>query len=253
VELSGARILVTGGARGLGRTFALDLAKADARVGACDVDRDGLADLERVAAKQGLAIWTHPADVTDEASVEQLFADFVADHGRIDAVVNNAGLNRDGLLVRKKDDTIEKLSLAKWQAVIDVDLTGVFLCGREAAYHMVKQGGGGGVIVSISSLSRQGNVGQTNYAAAKAGVIAMTRTWAMELARYGIRAVAVSPGLTATEMALAMPEEARQRLTESIPLRRMATPEEISHGVRFALENDFVTGKVIDIDGGLRL
>jgi len=252
VELSGARILVTGGARGLGRTFALDLAKAGARVGACDVDGDGLADLERVASTQGLAVWTHPADVTDEASVEQLFADFVADLGGIDAVVNNAGLNRDGLLVRKKDDTIEKLSLAKWQAVIDVDLTGVFLCGREAAYHLVKQGGGG-VIVSISSLSRQGNVGQTNYAAAKAGVIAMTRTWAMELARYGIRAVAVSPGLTATEMALAMPEEARQRLTESIPLRRMATPEEISHGVRFALENDFVTGKVIDIDGGLRL
>ena len=252
MELSGARILVTGGARGLGRTFALDLAKAGARVGACDVDGDGLADLERVASTQGLAVWTHPADVTDEASVEQLFADFVADLGGIDAVVNNAGLNRDGLLVRKKDDTIEKLSLAKWQAVIDVDLTGVFLCGREAAYHLVKQGGGG-VIVSISSLSRQGNVGQTNYAAAKAGVIAMTRTWAMELARYGIRAVAVSPGLTATEMALAMPEEARQRLTESIPLRRMATPEEISHGVRFALENDFVTGKVIDIDGGLRL
>jgi len=252
VELSGARVLITGAARGLGRTFALDLARAGARVGACDVDGDGLADLKAVAAGQGLEVWTNTANVADETSVEQLFADFVADHGGIDAVVNNAGLNRDGLLVRKKDDAIEKLSLAKWQAVIDVDLTGVFLCGREAAYHMLKQGGGG-VIVSISSLSRQGNVGQTNYAAAKAGIIAMTRTWAMELARHGIRAVAVSPGLTATEMALAMPEEARQRLTDSIPLRRMATPEEISHGVRFALENDFVTGKVIDIDGGLRL
>lgn len=252
MDIAGARILVTGGARGLGRTFALDLAAAGARVGACDLDTDGLADLERVAAGRDLAVWTHPADVADEASVERLFEDFVAAHGGIDAVVNNAGLNRDGLLVRKKGDTVERLPLASWQAVIDVDLTGVFLCGREAAYHMVGQGTGG-VIVSISSLSRQGNVGQTNYAAAKAGIVAMTRTWAMELARHGIRAVAVSPGLTATEMALAMPEEARRRLTESIPLRRMATPEEISHGVRFALENEFVTGKVIDIDGGLRL
>lgn len=252
MELAGARVLITGAARGLGRTFALDLAEAGARVGACDVDGDGLAELAAVAVGQGLEVWTHIANVADETSVEQLFADFVADHGGIDAVVNNAGINRDGLLVRKKDDGVEKLSLAKWQAVIDVDLTGVFLCGREAAYHMLKQGGGG-VIVSISSLSRQGNVGQTNYAAAKAGIIAMTRTWAIELARHGIRAVAVSPGLTATEMALAMPEEARQRLTDSIPLRRMATPGEISHGVRFALENDFVTGKVIDIDGGLRL
>jgi 3-oxoacyl-[acyl-carrier protein] reductase len=252
VELSGSLIMVTGAARGLGRTFTLDLASAGARVGGCDIDETGLAELRRDASARSLEVWTHGADVSDEASVERLFADFVADHGGLDAVVNNAGLNRDGLLVRKKDDAIEKLSLAKWQAVIDVDLTGVFLCSREAAWHLVRQGTGG-VIVSISSLSRQGNVGQTNYAAAKAGVVAMTRTWAMELARYGIRAVAISPALTATEMAVAMPEEARRRLTESIPLRRMATPEEISHGVRFALENDFVTGKVIDIDGGLRL
>jgi 3-oxoacyl-[acyl-carrier protein] reductase len=252
VEISRSRILVTGGARGLGRTFALDLAARGARAGVCDVDAGGLDDLRRDASGQGLEVWTHPADVSDEGSVERLFADFVADHGGIDAVVNNAGLNRDGLLVRKKDDALEKLSLAKWQAVIDVDLTGVFLCSREAAWHLVKQGSGG-VIVSISSLSRHGNVGQTNYAAAKAGVIAMTRTWAMELARYGIRAVAISPALTATEMAAAMPEEARRRLTQAIPLGRMATPEEISHGVRFALENEFVTGKVIDIDGGLRL
>jgi len=252
VDIAGARILITGGAHGLGRTFALDLAAAGARAGVCDVDPAGLADLERDAAQRGLAIWTHPADVSDEASVEQLFAAFVAQAGGIDAVVNNAGLNRDGLLVRKSGDSVERLPLAKWQAVIDVDLTGVFLCAREAAYHMVRQGSGG-VIVSISSLSWKGNVGQTNYSAAKAGVVAMTRTWGMELARYGIRAVAVAPGLTATEMALAMPEEARRKLTEAIPLRRMAEPGEVSHAVRFALENDFVNGRVIPVDGGLRL
>ena len=250
--IAGARILITGGGRGLGRTFALDLAAAGAHVGVCDVDSAALADLERDAAQRGLAVWTHPADVSDEASVEQLFADFVAQAGGIDAVVNNAGLNRDGLLIRKSGDSVERFPLAKWQAVIDVDLTGVFLCAREAAYHMVRQGSGG-VIVSISSLSWKGNVGQTNYSAAKAGVVAMTRTWGMELARYGIRAVAVAPGLTATEMALAMPEEARRKLTESIPLRRMAEPREVSHAVRFALENDFVNGRVIPVDGGLRL
>jgi len=252
VILAGARILVTGGARGLGRVFALDLAAAGAHVGACDMDADGLADLEREATAGGLSVWTQPADVSDEASVERLFADFVAQSGGIDAVVNNAGLNRDGLLIKKTGETFERLPLAKWQAVIDVDLTGVFLCAREAAFHMASQGTGG-VIVSISSLSWMGNVGQTNYSAAKAGVVAMTRTWAMELARYGIRAVAIAPGLTATEMALSMPEDARQRLTSTIPLRRMAEPAEVSHAVRFALENDYVNGRVIPVDGGLRL
>jgi len=252
VEIAGSRTLITGAARGLGRAFALDLAAAGARVGACDLDEAGLRGLSAQAAEAGLSIWTHPADVADEASVERLFAGFVAEAGGIDVVVNNAGLNRDGLLVRKKDDAIEKLSLARWQAVIDVDLTGVFLCAREAAYHMVAEGNPG-VIVSISSLSWRGNVGQTNYAAAKAGVVAMTRTWAMELARYGIRAVAIAPGLTATEMAEAMPEDARRRLTDTIPLRRMATPGEVGQAVRFAIENDFVTGRVIPVDGGLRL
>ncbi len=245
-------MVVTGGARGLGRTFALDLAGAGAHVGVCDVDEQALAEVRTAASEAGLRIWTRQADVADEASVEGLFAAFVAEAGGIDAVVNNAGLNRDGLLVRKKGDAIEKLSLAKWQAVIDVDLTGVFLCAREAAFHMVSQGTGG-VIVSISSLSWMGNAGQTNYSAAKGGVVSMTRTWALELARYGIRAVAVAPGLTATDMAKSMPEEARERLTSAIPLRRMAEPAEVSLAVRFALENDYLNGRVIPVDGGLRL
>jgi 3-oxoacyl-[acyl-carrier protein] reductase len=252
VQIAGARILITGGARGLGRAFALDLAGAGARVGVCDLGQTGLDAVVAEAAGRGLELWTRVADVADEASVEALFAGFVEHAGGVDAVVNNAGLNRDGFLVRKKGDEVEKLSLAKWQAVIDVDLTGVFLCSREAAWHMVRQGTGG-AIVSISSLSWLGNVGQTNYSAAKAGVVGMTRTWGMELARYGIRAVAIAPGLTATEMAQAMPEEARRALTEAIPLHRMAEPAEIASAVRFALENEFVNGRVIPVDGGLRL
>ncbi len=252
MKIAGARILVTGGGRGLGRTLVLDLAAAGARVGVCDLDEASLADLEREATASGLSVWTQQADVSDEASVERLFAGFTSEMGGIDAVVNNAGLNRDGFLIKRSGETLVKLPLAKWQAVIDVDLTGVFLCAREAAFHMAPQGTGG-AIVSISSLSWMGNVGQTNYSAAKAGVVAMTRTWAMELARYGIRAVAVAPGLTATEMAKSMPEDARERLTSAIPLRRMAEPAEVSHAVRFALENDYVNGRVIPVDGGLRL
>jgi 3-oxoacyl-[acyl-carrier protein] reductase len=253
VQIAGARILITGGGRGLGRTFALDLAAAGARVAVCDVDAAALPGLEAEAAGRGWAVWTQAADEADEASVEALFAGFTDHAGGIDVVVNNAGLNRDGLLVRRTSQgEVQKLSLAAWQAVIDVDLTGVFLCSREAAWHMVRQGTGG-VIVSISSLSWLGNVGQTNYSAAKAGVVGMTRTWGMELARYGIRAVAIAPGLTATEMAQAMPEEARRKLTDAIPLRRMAKPAEIASAVRFAVENDFINGRVIPVDGGLRL
>ena len=252
MEIEGARVIVTGGARGLGRTFAFDLAGAGARVGVCDVDEAALDHLRADAEKRGLRVWALPADVSDEASVERLFAAFAKEAGGVDAVVNNAGMNRDGLLIKKTGDQLEKLPLSRWQVVIDVDLTGVFLCAREAAYHMVGQGTGG-VIVSISSLSWMGNVGQTNYSAAKGGIVSMTRTWAMELARYGIRAVAVAPGLTATDMAMSMPEDARERLTSAVPLRRMAEPAEVSHAVRFALENDYMNGRVIPVDGGLRL
>ena len=252
MEIAGARVIVTGGGRGLGRTFAFDLAGAGAHVGVCDVDEGALAGLRADAEQRGLQVWTMPADVSDEASVERLFGAFAQEAGGLDAVVNNAGLNRDGLLIKKTGDKLERLPLSRWQAVIDVDLTGVFLCAREAAYHMVAQGSGG-VIVSISSLSWIGNAGQTNYSAAKGGIVSMTRTWALELSRYGIRAVAIAPGLTATDMAKSMPEEARERLTSAVPLRRMAEPAEVSHAVRFALENDYVNGRVIPVDGGLRL
>ena len=252
MEIVGTRVIVTGGARGLGRTFEFDLAGAGAHVGVCDIDEEALAGLRADAGELGLQVWTMPADVSDEASVERLFAAFVEEAGGIDAIVNNAGLNRDGLLIKKSGDELVKLPLSHWQTVIDVDLTGVFLCAREGAYHMAAQGSGG-VIINISSLSWLGNIGQTNYSAAKGGVVAMTRTWGLELARYGIRAVAIAPGITATEMADAMPPEARERLTSSVPLRRMAEPAEIASAVRFALENDYMNGRVIPVDGGLRL
>jgi 3-oxoacyl-[acyl-carrier protein] reductase len=252
MHLHDARVLVTGAARGLGRRFVLDLIAAGAKVGACDMDSLGLEELRAQVEASGAKIWTTTADVSREADVERLFADFAAGHGGIDAVVNNAGITRDALLVKVKEGNVERMSLQAWQQVIDVNLTGVFLCAREAATHMVRQGDGG-VIVSISSISRGGNVGQTNYTASKAGVAAMTVTWAKELARYGIRVAAVAPGYIATEMTEAMREDIRERIVKQIPLGRMGSMEEISHAVRFILENDYVSGRTIEVDGALRV
>ena len=252
MQVSGARVLVTGGARGLGRRFVLDLAAAGAKVGTCDMDAAGLDEVREQAAAQGLEVWTTTANVAVEAEVERLFADFAAAFGGIDAVVNNAGITRDGLLVKVKDGSVQRMSLEAWQQVIDVNLTGVFLCAREAATHMVRQGTGG-VIVSLSSISRSGNVGQINYTASKAGVAAMTVTLAKELARYGIRAAAIAPGYVSTEMTEAIREDIRERIVGQIPLGRMASMEEISHALRFVLENDFVSGRVIEVDGAGRM
>ena len=251
MNIKEARILVTGGAHGLGRRFALDLSALGARVGVCDLDAEGLESLNAHAAKEGVTLWSRRADVSAEQEVEDLFRRFVAEFGGIDCVVNNAGITRDGLLVKHRDGKLERFSLANWQMVLNVNLTGVFLCGREAAYHMVSQGIAG-VIVSMSSVNRVGAVGQTNYSAAKAGVAAMTEVWARELSRYRIRAAAIAPGYVLGEMTEAVPERIRQQIIERTPLGRLASEEEISHALRFVIENDFVTGRVIEVDGGLR-
>ncbi|MGH7058534.1 MAG: SDR family oxidoreductase, partial [Acetobacteraceae bacterium] len=147
---------------------------------------------------------------------------------------------------------VGKMSLAQWQAVIDVNLTGVFLCAREAAERMIRLGNGG-VIVNISSISRSGNVGQSNYAASKAGVIALTVTWSKELARHGIRVGAVAPGFIRTPMVAAMKPEALAKVTAPVPLGRLGEPEEVVGAVDFICRNDFFTGRCLEVDGGLRL
>ncbi len=177
----------------------------------------------------------------------------VADLGRLDVLVNNAGIIKDGLLVKAKDGVVTgKMGLEQWQAVIDVNLTGVFLCGREAAERMIRLGHGG-VIINISSISKCGNAGQTNYSAAKAGVTAMAVVWAKELARYGIRAASIAPGFTRTDLLAGMPPEMLDKVTAPVPLKRLGLPEEVAHAAVFIVENDFFTGRAVDIDGGLRL
>jgi 3-oxoacyl-[acyl-carrier protein] reductase len=190
-----------------------------------------------------------PAD----RDVVHAFDRVVADFGRLDGSIANAGILRDGLLVKAKDREVSgKLSLEHWQAVIDVNLTGVFLCGREAAERMIRLGGGG-CIVNISSLSRAGNFGQSNYSAAKAGVAALTVVWAKELARHEIRVNANAPGFIKTEMVAGMKPEMLQKMAAGIPLKRLGEPDEIAATVEFIFANDYLNGRVLEVDGGQRL
>ncbi len=246
-------IVITGAGQGLGKAMALMLAKEKAALALVDRNGDALAKVAAECRDRGGRAETFTADIANEAEVESLFARIDSSLGGVDALINNAGIIRDGLLVKAKDGVVEgKLSLSDWQSVINVNLTGVFLCGREAAAQMIGRGKAG-VIINISSISRAGNIGQSNYAAAKAGVAAMTVTWAKELARYGIRAAAIAPGFIATDMTASMKPEVISKIESGIPLRKMGLPEHIAQTVRFILENDYLTGRVLEIDGGLRL
>ena len=191
-------------------------------------------------------------NVAEEKAVEDFFNQVVQDFGTVDGLINNAGITRDGLIARSKDGEIRKMSLANWQAVIDVNLTGSFLCGREFFVKLLEQKKPG-VCINISSLSRSGNMGQSNYTATKAGVAEMTVTWAKEMARHGIRVAAIAPGYINTEMTSEIREDVKQKIIDQIPLKRMGEPNEISHSVFYILENDYFTGRVIECDGGFRI
>jgi 3-oxoacyl-[acyl-carrier protein] reductase len=253
MQLQDKVVVVTGGARGIGRAIAAAFAERGARVAIIDLNPADLATAKAEFAAAGIKVATHAANVAREEQVIAAMDAVAADFGRLDVLVNNAGIIKDGLLVKAKDGTVTgKMGLEQWQAVIDVNLTGVFLCGREAAERMIRLGNGG-LIINISSISKCGNAGQTNYSAAKAGVTAMAVVWAKELARYGIRAASIAPGFTRTDLLAGMPPEMLDKVTAPVPLKRLALPEEIAHTAVFIAENDYFTGRAIDVDGGLRL
>jgi 3-oxoacyl-[acyl-carrier protein] reductase len=252
VDVRDKTILVTGAGRGIGRSLALHFARKGARLALLDVNGDDLHESRTLCEGLGATARSYVGNTAQEDSVVAALDQVVRDFGRLDGLVNNAGIVRDGLLVKVKDGEVTgKLSLADWQAVIDVNLTGVFLCGREAAQRMI--GGGGGVIVNISSISRAGNAGQTNYSAAKAGVAAMTVVWAKELARYHIRVGAVAPGFIRTPMVEGMRPEVLAKMTAPVPLQRLGEPEEIAEAVGFIFANELFTGRCLEVDGGLRM
>jgi 3-oxoacyl-[acyl-carrier protein] reductase len=253
VDVRGKTLVVTGAGRGIGRALALHFARSAAQLALLDTNPADLVETLRRCREEGAVARSYVANVASEDSIVTTFAQIVADFARFDGLINNAGVLRDALLVKVKDGKVAgKMTLAQWQAVIDVNLTGVFLCAREAAQHMIELGSGG-VIVNISSISRAGNIGQTNYTAAKAGVAAMTVVWAKELARHGIRVGAVAPGFIRTPMVEAMKPEALAKMTAPIPLGRLGEPEEIAQAVEFIFESELFTGRCLEIDAGLRM
>lgn len=253
MQLDGKLVAITGSGRGIGRAMALAFAGKHANVALLDLNQADL-DATRIQCEAlGVQARTYICNVSREDEVANTLDAVVRDFGRLDVMINNAGITKDALLVKVQDGkVVGKMSKDQWQAVIDVNLTGVFLGAREAAARMITLGNGG-VIISTSSISRAGNMGQSNYSAAKAGVAAMTVVWAKELARYGIRAGAIAPGFTRTEILDAMKPEMIERAVGAVPLKRMAEPAEMAHAAVFIAENDFFSGRVIELDGAQRI
>ena len=241
--LDGKICIVTGAAQGIGHCIAELFAQNHAKaVYACDRKTDGLADL----ARQHDAIIPVELDVTDRSAIEHLVAEIGAKHQTIDVLVNNAGITRDAL--------IGKMTEADWSGVIAVNLTGVFNFTQAVAPVMMVAGRGS--IVSMSSVvGTDGNIGQSNYAAAKGGIISMTKGWAKEFAYKGaqVRVYCVAPGFIETSMTANLPEKVIDGLKEKAPLKRMGKPEEIAEGVLFLASDrsSFITGQTLKIDGGL--
>jgi 3-oxoacyl-[acyl-carrier protein] reductase len=255
MDLSTLKIIVTGAASGMGRHFALRLAQEGAAVAAADLDNEGLESLKTEAANLAGSVTAFVTNVAKEDDVIALVAGAYDKLGGLNGLVNNAGIFRDGMLVRQDKETgaIKKMSLSQWQSVIDVDLTGPFLCTREFAAKAIETGTQPAVVINISSVSRHGNMGQSNYSAAKAGLVADTKLWAGELARYGIRVGAIAPGFIDTPILQGMRPEVLAGIVKGVPMRRTGSAEEIFLGVRFIVECDYFTGRCVDIDGGLTL
>lgn len=252
MDLKQSVIAITGAGQGLGQMMAITLAHEGAELALLDVNEQALESTQKQCHMMGVKALCYPVDVTNETQVEQVFSDIVSDFGQLDGLINNAGVLRDGLLVKVKDGKMIKMSLEQFNSVIDVNLIGTFLCGREAAAQMINTQRKG-LIVNISSVARAGNIGQSNYAASKAAVATLAATWGKELARFGIRSVAIAPGVIKTAMTDQMKSEAKERLEKMIPVGRLGTSEEVANTVKFIFENEYINARVIEIDGGIHM
>jgi 3-oxoacyl-[acyl-carrier protein] reductase len=249
VNIAEQRVIVTGAASGLGLAFARRLASRGARVWGLDRDDAAIDDVRGDGVGQGIT-FVH-CDVGVEADVAAAVAEVEAQAGGITVLVNNAAVLRDQALVSKLGRTIRKHSLAEWEETLRSNLTGTFLMAREVAEAMLRARRPG-LIVNVSSISRAGNPGQSAYAASKAAVDALTVTWSQELAIYGIRVVALAPGFIETSMTTRIPPVFLERTRDRTPLRRFGTLDEFGHVIEFIVENDYLNGKVLELDGGLR-
>ena len=234
--------VVTGGARGIGQAIAELFAREGATVVIMDLLEEGAQVADKIRKGGGTAEF-HAVSVTDRAGVEALFRQVHDTYGRLDILINNAGITRDR--------TLEKMSEEEWDAVVDVNLKGVFTCTQAAVPYM-KAHNYGRIVSAASNVGLRGNFGQTNYAATKAGVIAMAKTWTVELGKYGITANAVAPGFTMTEMVQQIPEAHFEAIKKAIPLGTVAQPIDIAYGYLYLASDEarFVSGICLTIDGG---
>lgn len=240
-------VLVTGGSRGIGRAIAIEAAKNGADVAINYAGNEAAAkEVEAIIKEMGKRAIIIKADVSSEEECEKMVAKVIEELGTIDVLVNNAGITRDGLFVRMKTED--------WQKVIDTNLTGIFNCTKFVAKYMMKKRTG--KIINMTSVSGiLGNAGQTNYSAAKAGVIGFTKALAREMAPRGINVNAVAPGFIQTDMTSAMPEKAKEEAVKQIPLGKMGNPEDIANAVIFLASDkgNYITGQVLTVDGGMAI
>ena len=242
--------LITGGASGIGKATAELFAREGAKIVICDVNEEAGKAL---VAQLGNDATFYKVNVADRQAVQAWVDDVVARYGRVDVLVNNAGVTRDGLFVKVKDgELVKQMEEAAFDLVVDINLKGVFNCAQAVAPYMIKQGSG--VILNMASVvGLYGNLGQTNYVATKAGVIGMTKVWARELGRYGVRVNAVAPGFILTDMVQKMPEKVLEDMRAKTPLGRLGQPEDIAHAFLWLASDEasFVHGATLSVDGGI--
>jgi 3-oxoacyl-[acyl-carrier protein] reductase len=242
--------LITGGGNGIGRATAVRFAREGAKIVVSDLDEAGLEETKaEIEAEKG-DVSVVVGSVASRDDVQKMVDAAVSNYGGLHILINNAGITRDGLTARIKEGQPIFMSDEKWDAVLDVNLKGTWLCTQIAAIPMIE--GGYGRIVNTASIAALGNIGQANYSASKAGIIGLTKTMALELARYGIAVNCIAPGGVKTRMVDSIPEKIMDRLIEGIPFRRFAEPEEIAavHHFLASDEASFITGQVIFVDGG---
>lgn len=246
MRLDGKVAVITGSAQGIGEAVAVEFAREGAKVVIADYDPEGGREtVETIKDAGGEAIFVQ-TDVSDFSACEELIEKTISEYDKIDVLVNNAGITADGFLVKMTEE--------EWDRVIDINLKGVFNCARHAAKQMMDQGSG--VIINASSVvGLYGNIGQTNYAAAKFGVIGLTKTWAKELGPKGVRVNAVAPGFVETPMLDAVPDKVLDKMKNKTPLKRLGKPEELAKAYLYLASDEaaYVNGEVLSVDGGLVL
>jgi len=243
-NLEGKVAIVTGAARGIGQKIALQLADNGADVAVCDLKAEWLEETVKLITEKGRKAFALAVDVGDGDAVNACVADVQKEFGHIDIMVNNAGITKDGLMIRMTDDD--------WDAVLRVNLKGTFLFTRAVAKIMMKQRAGS--IINIASVvGIMGNAGQANYTASKGGIIALTKTTAKEFGSRGVRANAVAPGFIQSKMTDVLPDDVKAKYMEQIPLRRFGTQEDIAKAVAFLAgpDSEYITGQVLSVNGGM--